>query len=95
MSISATRTIPQDIESLLIFRRRPQAKDLKQLSALADNEFVTSGPVKQNGAAIAALTDGLAAVALKIPDAPSEDGTYTLTCTVSGTTKTYEWVEQE
>ena len=95
MSISATRTIPQEIESLLIFRRRPQVKDSKALSALADNELVSAGPVKTNSSDIAALKTDVAAVKGKIPAAPEEDGTYTLTCTVASGVATYSWEEQE
>ena len=95
MSISATRTIPQEIESLLIFRRRPQVKDYKMLSALADNELVSAGPVKENSADIAALKADMATVKTKIPAVPEEDGVYTLTCTVADGVATYSWEEQE
>lgn len=95
MSISATRTIPQEIESLLIFRRRPQAKDYKSLSALANNELVSAGPVKENSADIAALKTDVADIKVKIPPAPNADGEYVLTCTVSDGVATYEWETEE
>lgn len=95
MSISATRTIPQEIESLLIFRRRPQAKDYKSLSALANNELVSAGPVKENSADIAALKTEVADIKIKMPTAPTDDGVYTLTCTVADGVATYSWEEKE
>ena len=84
MSISATRSAPQTVESLLKFKIRPTIEDSKSLSNLQNNDIVTAGPVKS-------LNSDLSGLADKIPTAPSEDGEYNLTCTVSGTTTTYSW----
>lgn len=88
MSISATRSTPQDIESLLIFKLRPQIKDSKALSSLAADDVVTAEHVKKN-------TSDITELAKKIPAAPTTDGAYVLTCTVSGTTVTYSWESGE
>lgn len=95
MSISATRTVPQEVESLLIFRRRPQAKDSKTLSNLADNEFVSAGPVKENSSDITALKSDVSGLKVKVPALPEENGTYLLTCTVASGVATCSWEEQE
>ena len=84
MSISATRSAPQTVESLLKFKIRPTIEDSKALSNLGSDDIVTAGPVKS-------LSSDLSGLANKIPTAPSEDGAYVLTCTVSGTTVTYTW----
>lgn len=84
MSISATRSTPQQIESLLQFKIRPQIIDSKSLTNLSNDDIITAGPVKT-------LSSSLSTLSNKIPDAPAEDGSYVLTCTVSGTTVTYSW----
>ena len=77
MSISATRTSPQDIEGPIVFKARPKITDTTALASLNDSDIVTAGPVKSLSAAI--------------PSAPSANGTYVLTCTKSNSGPTYSW----
>lgn len=84
MSISATRTSPQDIEGPIVFKSRPKITDTTALTNLNDADIVTAGPVKTLNSTVSGLSD-------VIPDAPSANGTYVLTCTKSNSGATYTW----
>ena len=59
-----------------------------------DGEYIVKQTDGQNEYMQLAGSDTITAIMAKLPSAPSTDGTYVLTCTVSSGVATYTWEEQ-